>query len=98
MRLLCETHPGFVAHDAGAGHPECPDRLAAALAGIESLGLGDDLVKVEPPVATNDELAVVHDPAFVEALERFCAGGGGQIDGAPRVGRDSWNAALLAVG
>ncbi len=98
MRVLCESHPAFAAHDAGPGHPEHPDRLGAALAGIESLGLGDDLVRVEPGAATIDEIAVVHDRAFGEALERFCADGGGQIDGDTRAGSDSWRAALLAVG
>ncbi len=98
MRVLCESHPAFAAHDAGPGHPEHPDRLAAALTGIESVHLGDDLISVEPVAATLEEVAVVHDPAFVNALERFCAQGGGQIDGDTRAGRDSWRAALLAVG
>ncbi len=98
MRVLCESHPAFAAHDAGAGHPEHPDRLRAALAGIESLGLGDDLVRVEPRAATIDEIAVVHDRAFVDALEQFCADGGGQIDGDTRAGRESWKAAMRAVG
>jgi len=98
VRVLCESHPAFAAHDSGAGHPEGADRLAAALAGIESLGLGDDLVHVEPRSATTEEVAAVHDPGFVQALERFCADGGGQIDGDTRAGKESWPAALLAVG
>jgi len=98
VRVLCESHPAFAAHDAGPGHPERPDRLVAALAGIESLGLGDDVVRVEPRPATVEEVAGVHEAGFVGALERYCARGGGQIDADTRAGADSWPAALLAVG
>jgi len=98
VRVLCESHPAFAAHDAGPGHPERPDRLVAALAGIESLGLGDDVVRVEPRPATVEEVAGVHQAGFVDALERYCARGGGQIDADTRAVADSWQAALLAVG
>ncbi len=37
MRVLCESHPAFAAHDAGPGHPEHPDRLGAALAGLDAV-------------------------------------------------------------
>ncbi|MGI8776976.1 MAG: histone deacetylase family protein [Acidimicrobiales bacterium] len=98
MRVLCESHPAFATHDAGPGHPEGPDRLAATLAGIDSLGLGDDVVRVEPRPASVEEVAGVHEPGFVDALERYCARGGGQVDADTRAGPESWNAALLAVG
>lgn len=98
MRVLCESHPAFAAHHAGPGHPERPERLTAALAGIESLGLGDELVRVEPRRATVEEVAAVHDRAFVDALGRFCADGGGRIDADTAAGEESWDAALLAVG
>ncbi len=32
MRVLCESHPAFAAHDAGSGHPEHPAVCAAMLA------------------------------------------------------------------
>jgi len=98
MRVLLETHPCFAEHDAGPGHPERPERLRAVVDGIDGLRLGDDLVRVEPRPATRDELTRVHDPGFVEALERFCADGGGQIDPDTRAGEESWEAAVLAVG
>jgi acetoin utilization deacetylase AcuC-like enzyme len=98
VRVLCESHPAFAAHDAGPGHPESPERLTAALAGVDSLGLGDEVVRVEPRPATAEEVAVVHDAGFVDALARFCADGGGPIDADTRAGSESWPAALLAVG
>lgn len=98
VRVLVETHPAFAAHDAGPGHPEGPARLAATLAGIDGLGLGEQVVRVEPRAATRAELARVHEPGFVDALERFCADGGGQIDSDTRAGPGSWEAAVLAAG
>ena len=98
MRVLLETHAAFAGHDAGPGHPERPARLGAVLGGIEGLGLGDELVRAEPRPATRDELTAVHEPGFVDALERFCARGGGQIDPDTRAGEESWEAAVLAVG
>ncbi|HEX2191645.1 MAG TPA: hypothetical protein VHH09_00480 [Acidimicrobiales bacterium] len=48
MRVLRETSPAFARHVAGIGHPEAPERLDAVTSGIDSLDLGDELVRVEP--------------------------------------------------
>lgn len=93
-----ETSAAFADHDAGPAHPERPARLDAVLAGIEGLALGSDVVPAEPRRATIAELSGAHEPAFIEALARFCARGGGQIDADTSVGAGSWEAALLATG
>jgi acetoin utilization deacetylase AcuC-like enzyme len=98
VRVLLETHPACAGHDAGPGHPERPERLDAVVAGIEALDLDDDLVRVQPRPATNEELAGVHERGFVDALERFCADGGGRIDADTRAVRASWEAATVAAG
>ena len=98
MRVLLETHPAFAEHNAGLGHPERPERLDAVLEGIDSLELGDDLVRAEPRPATRDELITVHEAGFVDALEEFCTTGGGRIDPDTRADGRSWEAAVLAVG
>ncbi|HWC11760.1 MAG TPA: histone deacetylase [Acidimicrobiales bacterium] len=98
MRVLLETSSAFSRHVAGIGHPEAPERLDAIAAGIDALDLGDDLVRVEPRPATPDELVTVHEPGFVEALERFCRDGGGRIDSDTRGDAASWEAAVLAAG
>jgi acetoin utilization deacetylase AcuC-like enzyme len=96
--IVVETHPAYLAHDTGAGHPERPARLDAVLAGLEAAGVGDDLVWAEPRPATFRELARVHPLVHLQELEAFCAAGGGRIDADTSAGAESWDAALLAAG
>jgi acetoin utilization deacetylase AcuC-like enzyme len=51
-----------------------------------------------PRPATRRELATVHDVELVDALERFCAGGGGAVDADTVAVPRSWPAARLAAG
>jgi acetoin utilization deacetylase AcuC-like enzyme len=60
--------------------------------------LGEALVRVEPRPATVEELALVHDPRYVEAIRRFCEKGGGSLDIDTGAGPGSWQAALVAAG
>jgi acetoin utilization deacetylase AcuC-like enzyme len=92
------TDPRFAEHQAGAGHPERPARLDAVVRGIRAAGLGEALVEVTPRLATDDDLARVHDRRLVEALERFGAVGGGNIDADTAMGPGSMEAARLAAG
>ncbi len=41
MTVLVETHPRFMDHNPGFGHPENRERLRAVLDGIADAGLGD---------------------------------------------------------
>ena len=97
-RLLVESHPSCLEHEAGPGHPERPARVVAAVDGIRGGGLGDAVAWVEPRPATAEELALVHDPRYVESLRQFCARGGGMLDLDTGAGRRSWDAALVAAG
>jgi acetoin utilization deacetylase AcuC-like enzyme len=96
--IVVETHPAYLAHDTGAGHPERPARLDAVVAGLEAAGLGDELVWVEPRPASRLELERVHPAAHLDELEAFCAAGGGRIDADTSAVAESWDAALLAAG
>src|SRR5687768_649223 len=98
MRLLVESHPACLEHVAGWGHPERPERVVAALQGIRNAGLGEAVTWVEPREATVEELALVHEAGYVEALRRFCERGGGQLDPDTAAVRESWDAALVAAG
>ncbi len=51
-----------------------------------------------PREATDEELARVHPPAYLEALARLCEDGGGRLDADTTVSADSWRAARLAAG
>ncbi|MBK9179934.1 MAG: histone deacetylase [Acidimicrobiales bacterium] len=98
MSVLLVTDPRFLDHDTGPGHPERPARLEAVLAGARFAGVEEALVPVAPRAATRLELERVHPPAFVDAIERFCAAGGGHLDADTHAGPASWQAALLAAG
>ena len=97
-RLIVLSHPACLEHVAGYGHPERPERVEAAVQGIRDAGLGDDVVWVEPREATVDELALVHERGYVEALRRFCEKGGGMLDIDTSAVPESWKAALVAAG
>jgi acetoin utilization deacetylase AcuC-like enzyme len=98
MRLLVESHPACLAHVAGWRHPERPERVEAAVAGIRGAGLGEDVVWVEPREATVDELALVHERGYVETIRRHCEKGGGMLDIDTSAVPASWTAALVAAG
>ncbi len=98
MTVLFSTHPRYLDHDTGRSHPERPARLEAVAKGAEAAEVREALVRVAPRPATRAEVERVHDPAHVDAIERFCAAGGGHLDADTAVGPQSLEAALLAAG
>jgi acetoin utilization deacetylase AcuC-like enzyme len=99
MTVLFVTHPAYLDHETGVGHPERPQRLRAVEAGVAGVpGLDGELVRFAPRPATKHEVERVHAPAYVEALERFCRSGGGHLDADTSAVPASWEAALLAAG
>jgi acetoin utilization deacetylase AcuC-like enzyme len=89
-------HPSSLLHDTGL-HPENASRIRA----IESLLERSEwpgLDPIEAPVAEREWLARVHDRGLIDAIERFCAAGGGSIDPDTVVVPESWEAALRASG
>jgi len=92
------THPACVDHDPGAHHPECPARLKAVLAALESERF-QILDRREAPPATLDAIARVHDRDYVEAvLDAIPAEGHRALDGDTYVSPGSREAALRAAG
>ena len=53
-------------HDTGRGHPERPERFDAAFNAVKDL----DLVRIEPRVANEDEIALCHSRAYIRLVER----------------------------
>ena len=98
MTILLATHPRYLDHETGTWHPERPARIEAVLAGVARSGVADDVVRVEPRAATRTEVERVHPATYLDALERFCRSGGGDIDGDTVAVAASWDAALLAAG
>jgi acetoin utilization deacetylase AcuC-like enzyme len=96
--VLFATHARYLDHIAGRRHPERPARLDAVMAGVEAADLGEALVPFVPRAATRAEVDRVHDPEYVDGVERFCLGGGGRLDPDTGASEASFEAALLAAG
>ena len=65
MKTLIFTHPDFLEHDTGPGHPERPERIKIVwdvLSRPDFAGID----KREAPEADVDQLARVHDRRYVE--------------------------------
>jgi len=98
VAVVLVTHPRFLDHDPGRGHPERPERLRAVLDGAVEAGVGDALVPCEPRAATRDEVVRAHDPTLLALLERARDAGGGRLDADTAMGAASYDAAVLAAG
>jgi len=95
-RPLVLRHPSSLRHDTGA-HPERAARITAIeqeLSSRDWLGW-----EVRESVAAERSLVeAVHPPGYVDAIEEFCAAGGGNLDLDTVVSRDSFEAAMHAAG
>ncbi len=90
------SHPSSHDHDTGP-HPENAGRLVAIEAALESAEL-PRLKRLEAPAATREQLRRAHSERHIDALEAFCADGGGMIDVDTLASAGSWEAALHAAG
>ena len=93
---LYVSHPSSHLHDTGP-HPENAGRLVAieaAMAERDWLGLE----RAQAPAANRESLERVHDPAHIDAIERFTGEGGGMIDHDTVASGASFEAALHSAG
>ena len=67
MPIALITHPACLGHDNGPYHPECPDRLRAVLAALETPEFAD-LLRESAPHATKEQLTRVHPANYVDAI------------------------------
>jgi acetoin utilization deacetylase AcuC-like enzyme len=63
------THPIFLQHDTGNGHPEAPQRLIAIQEKLKDSGLFDQLIHYQAPLATDEQLERAHDKNYLHAIE-----------------------------
>jgi len=67
MATLLYSHPICIEHDPGRGHPECPDRLRAVMAGFEDEEFSN-LERHEAPVIDLKEVEQVHQGYYIEQI------------------------------
>ncbi len=98
--------PAFAGHDTGGHHPENAGRLTAVTDHLNAVqksaskenDWAAQVYWAEP--SQRDVMAAVckvHDPAYVQSLERFSRGGGGRIDSDTIMSPKSYQVGLLAV-
>lgn len=87
--------PVFLEHNTGE-HPERPQRLISVIRALD----GPLLTNCRRPGwnrVTLERLARVHTPEHVAAIEKYCAGGGGQIESDTVCCSKSYEAAIQAT-
>jgi len=67
MTVALYTHADMLGHQPGEGHPERSERLGAALGALEAAS-DLHLERRDAPLAALDDLRLVHDQAYLEAI------------------------------
>jgi len=91
-------HPACGLHDAGVGHPERPERIAAVLQALRAPELGRSIEWCEATPVERESLVGVHGARYLDLLEQLAARGGGVLDADTIMGPRSWESALAAAG
>jgi acetoin utilization deacetylase AcuC-like enzyme len=102
MTTLLLTHPSFLDHDTGPGHPERPDRMRAIDKAL-SAELFKPLAREEAPLRDDveDAIALAHAPAYIAWIKSMRPAAGHEpvrLDADTLLSSGSWVAALRAVG
>jgi acetoin utilization deacetylase AcuC-like enzyme len=93
------SHADCGRHDTGWGHPEHVGRLRAIPRALrDDYELYHLLEHREARHATAEELAIVHDPGYVETVRALAESGGARLDADTVVSEGSWAAATAGAG
>ena len=98
MRTLYYSHPDFLFHNTGPGHPECADRLRSiekALAAPEF----SNLIRLSPPLGSEQQVRLIHPQLHLDTLlEAMPEQGEYYLDHDTVLSSGSKQAAFRAVG
>ncbi len=89
----------FLDHNAGAGHPERPERLMATMSHLENQSWFASLKQFAPRAADREWVENIHSGGYIDRAAEEIASGVPFVD-TPDVGvsRESFDVALLAAG
>ncbi len=85
----------YLDHNPGAGHPERPERIKVLLPMIAAAA---DVTRIAPRPASGDELALVHDGAYVDEVAATQYKPGFAFDADTPTSPASYETARLAAG
>ncbi|MFN3743644.1 MAG: histone deacetylase family protein [Hyphomicrobiaceae bacterium] len=102
MTTLLLTHPVFLEHDTGPGHPERPDRMRA-IDRVLAHDIFQTLRREEAPLRDDVEewIALAHPQSYIDRIKELRPAPGEEpvhLDGDTLLSSGSWEAALRAVG
>lgn len=98
-RVALISHPDCGQHDTGWEHPEHVGRLVAIPRALKhDFALFEALQHVEGRHATEDELALAHDRAYITRVRETVEQGGGRLDPDTVVSEGSWGAVTAGAG
>src|SRR5207247_9369545 len=99
MRAAFISHSDCGRHDTGWGHPEHVGRLRAIPKALrEDPELFQALNHAQGRHASEEEIALAHDPAYVRSVRDLALSGGGQLDADTVASEGSWAAATAGTG
>ncbi len=91
--------PEYKKHVTGFGHPESPKRVEAVMTALQAAGLENQLLKIEPRPATEDELLACHTREYLQIVKRDMAALRSTLStGDTNISERSLEIALLAAG
>jgi len=99
MTVAYISHADCGRHDTGWDHPEHVGRLRAVSRAVrDDYALFQKVQHLEGRHATEEELALAHDSAYVTRVRELVAAGGGRLDPDTVASAGSWEAATAATG
>ena len=87
----------YLKHDY-PDHPERSERLVSIENHLENAGLLREVTLIKPRRAKVEEVALNHDPNYIQEVHDFCKSGGGYLDLDTYANESSYDVALFAVG
>lgn len=99
MQIGWIYHRRFLDHQTGRAHPECADRLKAIVQALDESGLLGRMCPLPFGPANTDQLALVHDRAYLDILRVLCQEGFTFVgDSATSICEASFDVATWATG
>ena len=93
------SHQDCLRHEMGGFHPECPERLQAIEDQLILSRIDSFLTRIDPPLATEEQLALVHTPEHIQFIKNHSPQSGHyEIDGDTSMNPHTWQASLRSAG
>ena len=98
MKTLYYSHPDFLAHDTGPGHPEHAGRLRSITGALECADF-DTLIRLSAPLGTDQQISLIHPSFYIDKINKASPKTGLRcLDADTVLSEGSVNAAYRAVG